>query len=259
MHHGLGDAPPRTPEPGTEGAIPRYSIGLVGPFSLHDGARAIRPARSVQRLLAYLALRELSLLRSHVAGTLWPDAPDARALGNLRSTLWRVRTLPGPLVITGGGELALAQGVAVDMRILGTLARHLIDRPDEPAMSLADDRPAEVEALATATDLLADWSDDWLLVERERFRQLRLHALERLGGLLATAGRFGRAVEICLAAVSGEPLRESAHRQLIQVHLAEGNRVEALRQYRAYRQLMRDELGLGPSRQIVDLVTAIAE
>jgi Bacterial transcriptional activator domain. len=64
---------------------------------------------------------------------------------------------------------------------------------------------------------------------------------------------------MCLAAVSGEPLRESAHRQLIEVHLAEGNRVEALRQYEAYRQLMRDELGLGPSPHIVNLVTAITE
>lgn len=259
MHQGLSDASRRTPEPGTVGAVLRCSISLVGAFSLYHGARAIRPARSAQRLLAYLALRDVALLRSHVAGTLWPDATDARAMGNLRSTLWRVRKLPGSLVVASGDEVALAPGVAVDVHVLGALARHIIDRPDEPAVSFADDRPAEVEALAVANDLLSDWSDDWLLVERERFRQLRLHALERLGGLLATAGRYGRAVEICLAAVSGEPLRESAHRRLIEVHLAEGNRVEALRQYDAYRQLMRDELGLGPSRQIVDLLAAIAE
>ena len=259
MHLGLSDASRRTTEPGPVGGDPRCSIGLVGAFSLHLGGRAIRPARSAQRLLAYLAIRDIPLLRSHVAGTIWPDATDARAMGNLRSTLWRVRKLPGQLVVTSGEDVALAPGVAVDVRVLGALARDLVDRPGEPAVSLADDRPAEVEALAGANDLLADWSDDWLLVERERFRQLRLHALERLGGLLATAGRYGRAVEICLAAVSGEPLRESAHRRLIEVHLAEGNRVEALRQYDTYRQLMRDELGLGPSRQIVDLVAAIAE
>ncbi|HEY5275842.1 MAG TPA: BTAD domain-containing putative transcriptional regulator [Coriobacteriia bacterium] len=266
MHQGLSDASPRTgdvfprtSEPGTRDAVPRYTIGLIGAFSLHHDAQIIRPARSAQRLLAYLALREPPLLRSHVAGTLWPDAMDDRAMGNLRSTLWRVRKLPGTLVVANGEELALAPDVAVDVRVLGSLALHLIDRPDEPAVSFADDRQTDVEALAVASDLLADWSDDWLLVERERFRQLRLHALERLCGLLATAGRFGRAVEMCLAAVSGEPLRESAHRQLIEVHLAEGNRVEALRQYEAYRQLMRDELGLGPSPHIVNLVTAIIE
>ena len=259
MHQGLSDASRRPPEPSTDGTTPRYAIGLIGAFSLRDGPRAIRSARSAQRLLAYLALCEHPLLRAHVAGTLWPDATDARAMGNLRSALWRVRKLPGRLVVTSGDELSLAPGVAVDVRVLGTLARHVIDRPDEPAVTFADDRPAEVEALAVASDLLADWSDEWLLVQRERFRQLRLHALERLCRLLATAGRYGTAVEMCLAAVSGEPLRESAHRQLIEVHLAEGNRVEALRQYHAYRQLMRDELGLGPSRQIVDLVTSIAE
>jgi DNA-binding SARP family transcriptional activator len=259
MHQGLGDASPRTREPGTEGAAPRCTIGLVGAFSLHDGARTIQLARSVQRLLAYIALRELPLLRSHVAGTLWPEATDARAMGNLRSALWRVRMLPGRFVDTNGEEMALAAGVVVDVRVLGTVARHLVDLPDEPALRYADDRRAEVEALALANDLLADWSDEWLLMERERFRQLRLHALERLCGLLTAAGRFGRAVDMCLAAVAGEPLRESAHRQLIELHIAEGNRVEALRQYDAYRRLMRDELGLGPSPQIVELVTAIAE
>ena len=257
MHQGLRDAPDRASEPRTPGALPSWAIGLVGAFSLRRGSSTIRTPRSAQRLLAYLALHEHPLQRSHVAGTLWPDASDARSMGNLRSTLWRLRTLPGPLVVTTGPELALAPGVAVDVRDLVALALHLIDRPDVPAVAFADDHPAEVEALIAASDLLADWSEDWLLVERERFRQLRLHALERLCHVLATAGRFGRAVEMCLAAVSGEPLRESAHRQLIEVHLAEGNRVEALRQYDAYRQLMRDELGLGPSRQIADLVTAI--
>ena len=259
MHQGLGDASYRTPEPGAEGAVPRCTIGLVGAFSLHHGTRTIQPVRSVQRLLAYLALCELPLLRSHVAGTLWPEATDARAMGNLRSALWRVRKLPGRFVDTKGEEMALAPGVVVDVRVLGTLARRLVDLPDEPAVQFADDRRADVEALAIANDLLTDWSDEWLLMERERFRQLRLHALERLCGMLTAAGRFGRAVDMCLAAVSGEPLRESAHRQLIELHLAEGNRVEALRQFHAYRQLMRDELGLGPSRQIIDLVSSIAE
>jgi DNA-binding SARP family transcriptional activator len=70
-------------------------------------------------------------------------------------------------------------------------------------------------------------------------------------------GRFAEAVEAGLAAVDGEPLRESAHRALIAVYLAEGNPGEALRQYRFFRQLLDEQLGLEPSQLMADLVEAL--
>ncbi|MDP9399167.1 MAG: bacterial transcriptional activator domain-containing protein, partial [Actinomycetota bacterium] len=60
-----------------------------------------------------------------------------------------------------------------------------------------------------------------------------------------------------LAAVQSEPLRESAHRRVIEVHLAEGNLGEALRQYQTYRRLVADELGLPPSPAIRRLVAPL--
>ena len=57
-----------------------------------------------------------------------------------------------------------------------------------------------------------------------------------------------------LAAVAGEPLRESAHRTLIRAHLAEGNPGEAVRQYHLYRRLLVGELALEPSAAIRGLV-----
>ena len=57
--------------------------------------------------------------------------------------------------------------------------------------------------------------DDWVLVQRDRFRQLRLHALEALCERLTASGRYGEAIDAGLAAVCAEPLRESSHRVLI--------------------------------------------
>jgi DNA-binding SARP family transcriptional activator len=61
-------------------------------------------------------------------------------------------------------------------------------------------------------------------------------------------------VQVGLAAVAAEPLRESAHRLLIQGHLAEGNLAEAVRQYDFYRTLLSRELGIEPSPTIKRLV-----
>ena len=67
---------------------------------------------------------------------------------------------------------------------------------------------------------------------------------------LTGAGRFAEAFELGLAALAGEPLRESAHRALVRVHLAEGNVGEAVRQYELCRSLLREKLGVEPSEQM---------
>jgi DNA-binding SARP family transcriptional activator len=71
---------------------------------------------------------------------------------------------------------------------------------------------------------------------------------------LAARGEYARALEAGLTAVAGEPLRESAHRAVVKVHVAEGNHAEAIRQYRLYRELLHDQLGLTPSLQMLELL-----
>jgi DNA-binding SARP family transcriptional activator len=56
-----------------------------------------------------------------------------------------------------------------------------------------------------------------------------------------------------MTAVGIEPLRESAQRVLIEAHLAEGNLVEARRAFMRYRDLVADELGVLPSRELADI------
>ena len=54
-----------------------------------------------------------------------------------------------------------------------------------------------------------------------------------------------------------EPLRESGHRSVIRVHLAEGNQADALRQYHLFRNLLRQELRLEPSDQMHELMAEL--
>jgi DNA-binding SARP family transcriptional activator len=227
-----------------------WSVRLVDGFALSCDGRPIQLPISAQRLVAFLALVDRPIPRSRVAGTLWPDTTDGRAMGNLRSVLWRLRRSGDGVVSSTDGVLALAPRVAVDVGDLMGLARLVFDARGPVPDSLA--------ALTHTGSLLPDWSDDWVLAERERFRQLRLHALETACGRLVRAGEFGQAVEVCLAAVADEPLRESAQRELISLYLAEGNRIDALRQYEAFRLLIGEELGIEPSRETRERVETLA-
>ena len=61
------------------------------------------------------------------------------------------------------------------------------------------DRLGSLDLAALKGEILPDWYDDWLLLERERIRQLRLHALEAIRCTrLTAAGRFGEAIEAAL-------------------------------------------------------------
>ena len=105
-------------------------------------------------------------------------------------------------------------------------------------------RPHDLDDTLLSEDILPDWYDDWVLIERERFRQLRLHALDKLCEGFVHMRMFGQAVQAGMASVTEEPLRESAQRLLIGAYLGEGNHAEALRQYRSYRDLLKSELGI---------------
>jgi DNA-binding SARP family transcriptional activator len=125
--------------------------------------------------------------------------------------------------------------------------------------ALREDAAADVDfdLSALACDLLPDWYEDWVLFERERFRQLRLRALDALCERLTRAGRLNEALEAGLLSVAGEPLRESAHRALMRLHLADGNTGEAVRQYRLYERLLREQVGIQPSERIQELVRGL--
>lgn len=221
---------------------PALGLRLMSGFTLlRDGAPVEVQPRG-QRVLALLALRDQPLARSHVAATLWFDSDEERALANLRSTLWRLNQGRQVVVAGRAGHLELHEDVRVDVLQMVAQARRLTEE-DGPVG--ADDDVAPLRG-----ELLPGWWDDWVVTEREWLRQLQLHALERLARRLGDAGRYTKALEAGLAAVAAEPLRESAHRTVVALHLAEGNRSEALRQYHAYERLLHIELAVAPSEQM---------
>jgi SARP family transcriptional regulator, regulator of embCAB operon len=232
------------------GPVGGFMIAVLGGFGLFWGASVLRVPRASQRLLAFLALHGGAVERAAVAGTLWPDASERHAYSNLRSALSRLEGTARKALATTKLELALADGVAVDIRRSRALARRLLDPAVTPDPS--DLGMAAVAALSA--DLLPDWYDDWVLIEAEDWGRLRLHALEALAGRLTAAGRWGEAAEAAGAAVRAEPLRESARSALIQVHMAEGNQSEALREFARYQAVLHAELGLEPTPRLHRLI-----
>jgi DNA-binding SARP family transcriptional activator len=220
----------------------RYAVDLLGGFALRrdDEPQDLPPA--AQRLVACLALAPRRFRhRTSLACALRPEASHEHALGSLRSVLWRLsRGHDGLLEVTADG-VRLCPDVAVDVdaleRVLGQSGATAA-----PALSARDLPDA---------DLLPAWEEEWLVAERARMRQLWLHALEVLGGRLCQERRYGLALAAALRVLAADPLRESAHRLVIDVHMAEGNVVEAMRQLDSCRRVLREELGIEPTPRLL--------
>jgi len=204
---------------------------------------------NARRLVSLLALRG-PMSRAQIAATLWPEADDDQG-ARLRTVLWRFKG-GRQFLIESDGQLGLTDDVVVDVDVMRSAALELTRDTDV----------AEAPDVPTATfesDLLPAWYDDWLIVDRERIRQLRLHALEALASRRLRAGMYAGSVDAGLAAVRAEPLRESAHRCVIEAHLAEGNLAEAKRQFDTCRHTLAQELRVAPSPSLVALMrTAFA-
>ncbi|PWW66976.1 AfsR/SARP family transcriptional regulator [Actinokineospora spheciospongiae] len=232
-----------TQSPESHADCPR--LRLLGGFGLTVGETAVPVVPGAQRLLAYLVLHAEPVSRAAAARSLWPGATPTRASACLRSTLWRLMKWQLPLVTTAGDTLAAHRAVSVDVWTVRALAHepcdHGIPGPEVPSGLLGG-------------ELLPGWDEPWVAQEREWFRQVRLRTLEMLSERYRRAGDLYLAHKTAVAAVRVDPLRESAHRALVELHLADGNPAEAVRQFHHYRALVRRELGLDPSPAISGLV-----
>jgi DNA-binding SARP family transcriptional activator len=227
---------------------PAIQVRLLGGFRLlHDG-RPVTVPRGLQRTIALVGLRP-GATRAHLAGLLWPDTSEERALSSLRTALWRLRQDPSCPVVTAGGTVRLHPMVDVDVDVLVRAAT---------GVSQGDDPRSVRPVLAAAQhDLLPGWYDDWVLLERERLRQLRLHLLDEAARVHLRAGEHSAALQAALEAIAAEPLRETPHRLVVETHLAEGNAYEALHAFYVYRDLILRELQLEPSTTMRALVSEV--
>jgi DNA-binding SARP family transcriptional activator len=223
----------------------RWRLRLLDGFCLTgpSGPVSLQPAAA--RLLALLAMLEVPAPRSRVASTLWLETTDRQAGANLRSLLWRVQQRHEDLLEVTFDGVRLSDCVSTDLWSCRVRARAILEDRLEP-------EPGDISLMAA--ELLPDWYDEWVIMQRERERQRRLHALEALCVWFSRQGRHALGLDAGLAAIAADPLRESAHRTVIAAHLAEGNGTEALRQYRHYARLLEAEMGLHPSAEMRRLV-----
>jgi predicted ATPase/DNA-binding SARP family transcriptional activator len=242
----------------------------LGAVSLAVGERVIGdeewPPRGGRALLLLLLATPGHLLpRDRVFDALWPSlTPDAarnacyKALHSLRRVLEpRLPARdPGAFVAVSGDSIGLVPAACdVDVDAFeSALAGMAGEEPQRRRRSLQ-------EALALYRgDLLADELDaGWATERRERLHRLWQGALLEVAGLEIEEGESERAIPRLAAFLAADATNEAAHRLLIRAYDAAGQRDLASRQYAHCVAVLRDELGVDPSRETQRVAAAVLD
>jgi DNA-binding SARP family transcriptional activator len=222
-------------------------LNLIGAFELFVSGHLVSMPLGVQRLIAFVALQGRSVARSFVVGNLWPEASEEHARASLRSALWRLRRLESDVLVADAGAIQLARQVRLDTA----------EVMNQSAVASHAQSSGRRLAPMYSGELLPGWYDDWVVMARERIRFTQLRALEAMAEESLEGGRLGEAEDAYRTAADLEPFKETVQRGLIKVLLAAGSPGEAIHRYRAYRTLLRDELGVEPSLQMVALLEGV--
>ena len=99
--------------------------------------------------------------------------------------------------------------------------------------------------------------DDWQTFQTESLRLELAGALERLAQGLAGRQQWEAAISHARRWLALDPLNESAHRFLMQLHAWAGDRAAAARQYQECVKVMQAELGIEPEPETTALFEAI--
>lgn len=178
-------------------------------------------------LLAYLCI-EGPTPRARLAALFWPDADEARARGNLRQRLLRLRKSIGAELVVGRSQLALAADVG-------------------------HDAAGDADLLASIGVDDAGNLADWLEGARADRRRLRLEALAGEASRLEAAQRIAEALVVARRLVAAEPASEHAHRRVMRLHYLRGDRAAALAAFADCATALERELGVAPSRETLEL------
>ncbi len=217
-------------------------------------------------LLAYLLVfRQQPHSRVVLAGRLWPDVPETRARHSLRHAIWRINWgLPGLLQadsdIVGISPQARLWTDVVEFTDL--LKPHLTDLASwsiPKAHHFSRARADLHRAIQLYRgDLLEGFYEDWVLVERDRLREMYLRALERVIQMEKLVEGYKQALVAAQALAGADPLRESAHREIMRLHSLLDRPEAALDQFDTCSQILADELGVQPEIATVQLAREIA-
>jgi DNA-binding SARP family transcriptional activator/tetratricopeptide (TPR) repeat protein len=230
-------------DPADRDAEPTLVVRLLGePVWQRPGAAAVRLSPKDAALLAKLAL-DGPQARAALCELIWPEAGGEKAGNSLRQRISRLHRAAGLRIVESGENVRLHPHVVVDAA--------------QPAA-------LDNEALLAAGTLLAgfdlgehDELDRWLANARTQVAEACAQVLADRAQALEQDGRLRDALPLARRIVELLPLAEHGWRRLMRLHYLRNDRAAAQEAFWRLTSLLRDELGIRPSAETLQLMQTV--
>jgi DNA-binding SARP family transcriptional activator len=244
-------------------------VRLFGDFRIYDGARLIGSdlGHAGRMLASYLfCFPKKPHRREKLASLFWPDQLDEKSRGAMNSAIWRLRKLVGmtarrdtkPAIRTVGLEVIFDQPpwLEIDTQTFATAIRSCCNRPETLCNPCA--LHSLQEALALHDEPFLPHEDgDWIVEERGRLQSLYARGCVALIRQLARDGAYGEAADVARRALRADPYREQMVRLYVGLLTLDEQRLEALRYFVQWADLLKSELGVAPMPATLELISLV--
>ena len=248
----------------TSRPTPEPRAKLLGPVRLWMGPREVTLGSPLPRaVLAMLAMRSTTVVsREELINGVWGEYPPATVEGSLYTYISSLRKALEPdrgrreasglLVSEGAGYRLLLPPGNLDVVEFERLRDHAQHRLADGDVAAAQRYLHDALGLWQG-EALSGVTGPYAQAQRNRLGELRLVARELSSEAALANGQHATAVADIAALVHEQPIRERPRWLLMLALYRCGRQAEALTAYREARQVLIDELGVEPSRQLRDL------
>jgi len=209
----------------------------------------------VKSILTYLLLHtDTDVLRSELAGNLWPDISESQARTNLRRELHalkRTHRVIDACIASSKNTVTwlMPSACSYDVGAFIELCRAFDAEPDNK-------KKIELGLQAVALykgQLVPGIDDSWIFNSRASLHQQWTLLSDRLLEVLQDSGESEHVVDIATRQLTFDPYLETAYAALMDAHIVSGNPAMALHAYHQCASVLEKDLDTSPNQQIQDL------
>jgi DNA-binding SARP family transcriptional activator len=245
--------------------VATVQVRLFGKFNAHRDERELDcfPSAKSKELFCYLLLhRDRPHPRETLATLFWGECTPEQTRKYLRQTLWQLQHALHELSGRDCRDVMRVDKGSVRLDIGSELWLDVseFEQAFVPVKGIVGEQmdAAYAETLRKAVclyegNLLEGWYQDWCLYHRERLENAYLAMLDKLMGYCEVHEEYEAGISYGEKLLLQDRARERTYCRLMRMRYFAGDRAGALREFQRCTIALKEELGVSPAKQSLEL------
>ena len=201
--------------------------------------------------LLFLA-NPMGLSKGEVGLILWPDSSTSELKLRFKNAIYRMRHAIGSDVVLFQDNIYLFnRAVDHDYDVQNFVSA--IRNAREEKQDIKKIKPLSRAVTLYKGEYLPSLDDEWVIVDREKYKAMYMQAAEELASLLLKESEGEKAILTAESALTQDPFYEPLYRIIMEAHAIRGDRVSVTRQFEKCKRVLMEGMGFEPSDQTTAL------